>query len=179
MGKILIGLAIALLDFPLQLGGGRMLDLTPDLLGYIFVIFGLREIGRYSLKFASAYKVSYFATISSGAVFAVSLLVGQENMSMVIVLLGIAEMILQILLMVFLAAGFRDMEQDFDIGMQSKWLKIVAIGIALGIALGYAGVIVPELEIVGSLMVDILHFAYLILFYFAWEAYKTWLLKEE
>ena len=54
MGKLLIGLAIALLDFPLQLAGGRVLDLTPDVLVYILIIFGLREIGRFSLKFASA-----------------------------------------------------------------------------------------------------------------------------
>ena len=178
MGKILIGLAIALLDFQIVLGGGRMLDLTPDLLGYICIIFGLREIGKYSLKFTSAYKVSYLATIASGAVFAVSLVIGQNNMSMVIVLMGIAEMILQILLMVFLASGFSQMEQELNLNLQSKWLKIIAICVAPGILLGYAGVVVPALEMIGNLTVDIFCFAYLILFYFARENYEAWI-KEE
>ena len=179
MGKMLIGLAIALLDFPMQLGGGRILDLTPDVLGYILIIFGLREIGRFSHRFAIAYKVSFFGAIASGAVFGVSLITGQDSMSMTIILVGIAEMFLQVLLMVFVAAGFGEMENEFSITLQSKWLKIVAICIAPGIVLGYAGLIVPALEMVGSLIVDIASFGYLILFYFAWEAYKAWKLNEK
>lgn len=173
MGKLLIGLAIALLDFPVQLAGGRVLDLTPDVLGYIIMVYGIRQIGKHSSKFSSAYKVSWFAAIASGVYALTNLLFGQNNMSMVIILLGIAEMILQIVLLVYLAAGFADVETTFGVGMQSKWLKITAIGLATGTVLGYAGLVLPGLEMAGGLVVDILHFVYLILFYFAREAYQT------
>lgn len=179
MGILLIGLAIAMLDFPLLLSGGKALDLTPDVLGYILIIYGIRQIGRLSPKFIGAYKLTHFAAIAAGAVFGTNLLIGQDYMSMVTVLLGIAEMILQIVLLIFFAAGFADMEKDLGIRMHSKWLKLIAIGIAAGTVLGYAGIVVPGLEKAGSLMVDVLHFAYLILFYFAWESYKATALEEE
>ena len=179
MSKILIGLAIALLDFELQFAGGRALDLTPDVLGYILVFLGIREIGKYSLKFSTAYKLACFAAIAAGIVFVTKLAIGEANMSTVIVLLGIAEMILQIVLLYFLATGFQDMEQDFDIPMQSKWLKIIAICMIPGIILGYAGLLLEPLKLAGSLIMDISCFAYLIPFYFAKEAYEDWLLTEE
>ena len=179
MGKILIGLAIALLDFPLELAGGRILDLTPDILGYILVAFGLRNIGSYSHKFAIAYKLNAFTIIASGAVLGANLLLGAGNLSMTVVLLGIGEMVFQVILMVLISGGFREMEEELDINLNSKWLKIIAICIAPGIVLGYAGLIVPALEMVGSLVVDIASFGYLILFYFAWEAYRAWRKNED
>lgn len=174
MGMILVGLAIALLDFNLELLGSRMLDLTPDVLGYILIMFGLRKIGSYSHKFSIAYRLNMYAAIASGVVLAVSLLVGTLNMSMTIVLLGIAEMLLQVALLILLAKGLEEMEEDLQLTLQSKWLKMVAICVVPGIVLGYAGLIVPALEMVGNLVVDIASFGYLILFYFAWENYKAW-----
>lgn len=179
MGKLLIGFIFILLDFVLEFAGGRTLDMTPDMIGYLLVIFGLREMIRYSHKFAGAYKVAFFGVIASGAVFGVNLITGQDSMSMTIVLVGIAELALQVLLMIFVASGLAEMEAEFGVDFRSKWLKIVAICVGAGIVLGYAGLIVPTLEMVGSLVADIASFGYLILFYFAWESFKAWREKEE
>ncbi len=179
MSKILIGLAIALLDFELQFAGGRALDLTPDVLGYILVFLGIREIGRYSPKFSTTYKIACFAAIAAGIVFVTKLVIGEINMSTVIILLGIAELVLQVLLMYFLAAGLQDMENDFAISLQSKWLKIISFCIIPGILLGYAGLFLASLKTIGYLIVDIGCYAYLFLFILAREAYKEWLISEE
>lgn len=179
MGMIFAGLAIALLDFTMEFAGGSMLDLTPDILGYLLVMFGLRKIGRYSHKFAVAYKLNAFTIIASGAVLGANLLLGAGNLSMTVVLLGIGEMVFQVLLMVLISGGFREMETELEINLNSKWLKILAISIAPGIALGYAGLVVPGLEMVGNLVVDIASFAYLSLFYFARESFKAYCANEE
>lgn len=179
MGILLIGLAITLLDFPLQLAESKVLDLTPDILGYLLIIFALHKLGRYSHKFTIAHKITMFAAIAAGAVFSTNLLVGTNAMSSVIILIGIAEMFLQVALLFTLAKSLQEMEQDYDLTLHSKWLKPVALGIGLGIILGYAGLLLPGLVMVGSLMMDVLQFAYLILFYFVWEALKNWQPPEE
>lgn len=177
MGKMLIGLVIALLDdFNITFAGNRVLDLAPDVLGYIFIILGMRGFGRYSHKFVTAYKVAHFAAVAAGAVLLTSLVIGRDAMSMVIVLMGIAAMILEVIMLYSLANGFSDMERDMEINMQSKWLKITAIAIAPGILMVYASAIpvLRPLELVGNLILDISSFAYLILFYFAREDFKIW-----
>ena len=179
MGILFIGLALVLLDLPILIAGGRTLDLTPDMVGYILTIFGLRQIGRYSSKFAISYKLCCFATIASGAVFGVKLIVGSGGMGMTFVLIGIAEMILQVALMVLIACGFKEMEKEYAIALKSKWLILVTIFAALGIVMRNASSFVPVLESLGIYAIDISSFAYLALFYFAWENFKVWKLKEE
>ena len=112
--------------------------------------------------------------VASAAVFGVNLISGWAGMSMTVILLGIAEMFLQVALLVYLASGLKEMELDYDITLYSKWLKIIALCIAPGIVLGYAGLAVPALETVGDLMVDIACFAFLVVFYFTWDNFKVW-----
>ena len=179
MGKILIGLALVLLDFPLQLAGSRVLDLAPDILGYLLILYSLRRFYGYSRKFFSAHRLATFAAIASGVVLVAQIFIGTNAMSFVFVLTGIAELLLQVALMFTIAGGLQEMEIDYSLTLHSKWLKLSALGVGVGIVLGYAGLLVPVLVTVGSLIWDVLQFAYLILFYFVWEALKNWQPPEE
>lgn len=134
MTTILIGLAFVFLDLDLTLASGAMIDVLPDVLGYIAVLFGLRKMGAVSYEFSKCVGLCIAAGFCAGVMFGMKLFPGT---SMILVLMELAELIMQLCMIYFITKGVRDAEMECSADLWGKWLRWAWVLLVLTTLLSY------------------------------------------
>lgn len=134
MTTILIGLALVFLDLDMALASGALIDVLPDVLGYIIVLFGLRRMGAVSYEFSKCVTLCIAAAFCAGVMLGTRLFPG---VSMVMVLMELAELIMQLCMLHFITKGVRDAEMEYAADLWGKWLRWAWVLLSVTLLLNY------------------------------------------
>lgn len=116
MGKILAGLLFILVDFNIT-GGTSSIDILPDFVGYILIIYGLRTLIDKSIHFKKAHSFSIGMAIYMGIMFLSDVAGITYQLGFLAYLLSLITLIISLFITYKIVMGVREIEtfRGFDL----------------------------------------------------------------
>lgn len=127
MTKILIGLALVCLEMPLSfetviLGNDItiLVDLFPDVLGFILLLFGHRDLAQENDYFYKNIKFSLWCATVAAMIFIMDLLGMTARGNFQPLLMRMLLLVLESICLFRIVRGVRQVEKDYEINIKGK-----------------------------------------------------------
>lgn len=162
MGKILAGLLFILIDFNIT-GGTSSIDILPDFVGYIFMIYGLRTLIDKSSHFKKAHSFSIGMAIYMGIMFLSDVAGITYQLGYLAFLLSLITLVISLLITYRIVMGVIEMESYRNLDLRGASLKAcwnVMVVFRIGSYLLFFIPLINIIMIIGSFVTAIVFVVY-------------------
>ncbi len=166
MGLLFVGLMALTLEFPIYSQTGNVLvDLMPDVLGFLLTMIFLRRLKENSRYFRRGVTLCGGFLVPALMFFAYEVM-EISGISTVSVLLGLVTLIGRIIALYFVVLGLKDMEKNDEVELGTSPLLILLLCYAAVAVISYvAGVLIPVFRMMTNVASNILALVFMLFFY--------------
>lgn len=175
MKKIFIGLLFIFFNFHLEFDFFSLkIGLLPDFIGYFLIWNGLNEFSDKSESFLRARMPSFIMILWSAVVYVGDLLGGFGDLSHLLLLLSVVEMVFSFYITYEISCGMGDLELQTGGGemrtgrLLSAWKVLTACQVFSFINI----FLIPAAAVMFMMIALIAAICYLVYFHTAWKAYE-------
>lgn len=161
MSNIFIGFLLIFLDINLILNQGTI-GLTPDFIGYIFVVKGIAEMASESTLFMKVRSLCIGMAIYTGVIYVIELFGIKTQLDWLGVLLGFVSTILSLYISYTIVCGVQEIETLRAIDLNGNKLRSTWTYMAICQVIIYLSIFMPILAIILFIISTIISIIFLV-----------------
>lgn len=166
MTKILFGLILLSLELTITIQNTFIVGLLPDFLGYLLLVFGMREVSYGQTDYyANNRKFTFWIGVFSLMVYVMNLIGISSTGSYEALLMQMLVVILEPICLYRLVKGIKTMEQDFELPLNAKALFVLWLLMTILSVLTFGLSMFPELFSILNIALTVVSLAFVGVFY--------------
>ena len=125
MSKMLLGIALVVLELTIPIKEVFLIGLFPDFIGYLLLVFGMKEVSNQTDYYVKNRRFTFWIGVFSLMVYIMNAVGYTARGAFEPLLMQLVVVILQPICLFRIVSGIRQMEQDYELKLCSTGLFIV------------------------------------------------------
>ncbi len=164
MDKIFIGFILIFLDFNFTIGNVRI-DILPDFVGYIVMIYGLIEMTSKSPRFMETKPYAIGMAVYTGILFFIDIFFSSTSLGVLTYIFAFASTCIYIFISYKIVMGVIDMEEKYNVNLNGNSLKSRWTAFAVFNILSFVSLLIPPFLTIFLIVGIIIFICFLFAFY--------------
>lgn len=158
MDNIFIGFILIFLDFNITFANVRI-DIIPDFVGYIVMIFGLVEMANKSSRFMEAKPYAIGMTVYTAILFFIDIFHSSPSSGVLTYIIAFMSTCVSIFISYKIVMGVIDIEEKYNVNLNGNTLKSRWMASTVIIIVSFVSLLIPPFSII-FLIVSFIIFIY-------------------
>lgn len=124
MSKMLLGIALVVLELTIPIKEVYLIGLFPDFIGYLLLVFGMKEVSNQTDYYVKNRRFTFWIGVFSLMIYIMNAVGYTARGAFEPLLMQLVVVILQPICLFRIVRGIRQMEQDYDLKLCSTALFI-------------------------------------------------------
>lgn len=173
MTKMLLGIALITLELTITVNEIYLIGILPDFLGYLLLVFGMKEVSNQTDYYASNRKFTFWIGVFSLMVYIMNLIGYTASGAFEPLLMQLLIVILEPISLYRIIKGIRQMEKDYELNMWGTALFVVWLLMTVFSVLTFVLGIITDLGNIFNLLLTTASLVFIGLFFRATHVYNA------